>query len=70
MATFEGVDDRLHSGSRGPGESGYESEAELCIAFCRDLRDLLVKNIDRASGKNARGELKVRSIVVGSAINP
>ena len=58
----ERVDDRLHSGVGAPerdGKSGYESEAELCIAFCREPRDLFVKNVDRAGGKNACGQRKM-----------
>src|SRR6202044_2672680 len=42
----ERVDDRLHSRIGAPerqGEPGDESEAELVIAFCRELRDLLVE---------------------------
>ncbi len=57
------VDDRLHSGVGAPErdhKSGYESEAELCVAFCRKARDLLVKELDRARGKNARGQRQVR----------
>ena len=56
---IERVDDRLHSGvgaPKGDNEAGYETEAELCIAFCREPRDLLMENVDCASGKNARGQ--------------
>src|SRR6202042_3767322 len=58
----ERVDDRLHSGvgaPKGDRKSGYETEAELCIAFCRKPRDLFVKYVDRACGKNARGQRKM-----------
>ena len=59
----ERVDDRLHSGvgaPKGDRESGYEAEAELCIALCGKPRDLLVKNVDCAGGKNARRQRKMR----------
>ena len=60
----ERVDDRLHAGVGAPerdGESGYKSKTELGIAFCRQPRDLFVKDVDRAGGKNACGQRKMRS---------
>ena len=59
----ERVDDRLHSGvgaPEGDDKSGHEAETEPGVAFRRDLRDLLVEDLDRAGGKNARGERKMR----------
>ena len=59
----ERVDDRLHSGVGAPerqGEAGDESEAELSIAFCRELRDLLVEQVDCAAGQDAGCEREMR----------
>ena len=60
---IERVDDCLHPGvgaPKGHGKPGQESEAELCIAFCRELRDLLMQNVDGAGRQNAQGERKMR----------
>jgi hypothetical protein len=50
------VNDRLHSGvgaPKGDRKSGYEAEAEPCIALRREPRDLFMDYVNCACGQNA-----------------
>ena len=47
----------LHSAMASPV---MKPKTELCVAFCRQPRDLFVKDVDRAGGKHACGQRKMR----------
>jgi hypothetical protein len=58
----ERVDDRLHAGVGAPQrdrEPCNESKSEFGVAFSRQPRDLFMKDVDRAGGKNARSQRKM-----------